>query len=193
MANRLFSHISASWSDNFTCVPSCRPAFKNPHGQGGASRLSSCQIMATVNGSPISVDELPTFYELVSGVQLTQEAHRECTGLPWFHQMLNFIRVSVAISVLLLYEYCERLQIFKGILVTGTCASSYSRSRSTRYYHLCLLSRRLTLFRLNIFGYHLLFGCPAIGCWNKRHRDNVGSHPLHYTYSCGFPRRLYSR
>ncbi|KAL4081346.1 hypothetical protein V8B97DRAFT_12647 [Scleroderma yunnanense] len=42
--------------------------------------------MATSNGSPIPVDQLPAYYETISGVQMTQQVH-------------------VAISVVLLYEY----------------------------------------------------------------------------------------
>ncbi|KAL4081339.1 hypothetical protein V8B97DRAFT_1922020 [Scleroderma yunnanense] len=42
--------------------------------------------MATLNDSPIPVDELPTYYEMLSAIQMNQEVH-------------------LAISIVLVYEY----------------------------------------------------------------------------------------
>ena len=61
----------------------CVQCIKEPRYWGPTWRFNlSVPTMATVNGYPIPVFQLPGYYEYSSKVLLDQEARRRCTDLP---------------------------------------------------------------------------------------------------------------
>ena len=153
------------------------------------SQPTCFSIMAIVVGSPISADQFGSLDDLLPADQMQLRTRRRCahrwnSGAEPYDTM-----PTVGVTVFLLYDYCEQKTgpSYCRWMADDIVASSHFGSRGVcsvvSDYHLPYLTTRSQLEHTE----YTLFASVLPDIAHAHCRSvQVGKHPHHYMYSCGF-------